>query len=703
MKYSEENESKLVELTHFILKKNEGFDKKSDERQARALREIISFHDWKYYVQSGPVISDFEYDSLFKKLKALETGNPKLITPDSPTQRVAQALNEDFPSVEHLVPMLSLDNSYNADDLLEWDKRVKDLTHKSQVIYCVEPKFDGSGIALVYENDILTRAATRGNGVIGDDITNNAKVVKSIPLAAEFSAFGISKVELRGEVVIENGVFEKMNDLRQKQELPIFQNSRNTASGGLRIKDPAEVLKRGLEAFIYQIAYATDQSGNTVIGKKFTSHNAVVDQLYELGFKAPVKEKTKCSNIDEVLKFCQDWESKRDDYNYEIDGMVIKVDDFNLQELAGATAHHPRWAMAFKFKAKQATTKLERVEFQVGRTGAITPVAKLEPVALAGVTVSSVSLHNEDFIIEKEILLGDTVIVERAGDVIPYVVGPDKSARKGEEIPIEFPRTCPSCSTSLVKPEDESVWRCVNVECPAQSEEKLIHFVSKGAMDIDGLGRDIVKRFVHEGLITNIHDIYELDFGKILALEGWKEKSVENLKQGIESSKQVALWKLIVALGIRHVGSTTAKLLAKNISGLLDLKNWDEEKLIDLEDIGPKVSESILEFFGNESNLQLIFKLKELGVKIEKSPEDMSSAGDKLAGQKFLFTGALSKFSRERAKDLVESNGGTIVSSVSSKLNFLVVGEKAGSKLKKAQQIETIKILNEDEFLEMLN
>ncbi|MBX2845109.1 MAG: NAD-dependent DNA ligase LigA [Saprospiraceae bacterium] len=673
-----------------------------DPKQAvDALRKVINYHDWRYYVLSEPIVSDYEYDVLFKELRAIEDAHPALLTADSPTQRVARALNEDFENVEHTIPMLSLDNSYNADDLMDFDRRVKELSGEAQVAYTVEPKFDGASIALIYENDILTRAATRGNGRFGDNITNNAKVIKSIPLKANFSQYGIRKIELRGEVIIEKNTFEAMNASRIENGQDPFQNARNTASGGLRMKDPNQVAQRGLEAFIYQIGYVQDDAGEELkIGQSYSQH-ANTDMLYQLGFKVPTEERGLFKSMDEVIAFTSFWEDKRDDYNYEIDGLVVKVDDYRLQTKIGATSHHPRWAMAYKFKAKQATTKLLDIDYQVGRTGAITPVAKVEPVFLAGVTISSISLHNEDQIKEKDIRIGDTVLIERAGDVIPYVVGPVKDARTGSEKPFQFIQTCPSCASDLVKPGSEAAWRCVNIECPAQAEERMIHFVSKGAMDIDGLGKDIVKRFMQEGLITSIPDLYQLDYEKILQLEGWKEKSVENLKKGLEASKGNPSWRLMVGLGVRHVGSTMAKALAQQVNHLLDFQDWTTEQLVDLEDVGPKVAESLQEFFTNPQNVDTIKALEGLGVNVHRG-EAAGAASQQLAGKTFLFTGSLTQFTRDEAKAMVEDHGGKVLSGVSTKLNYLVAGEKAGSKLKKAEALGTIEVIDEVTFLSML-
>ncbi len=665
------------------------------------IRSVLVYHNWRYYVLSDPIISDFEYDKLFKGLKQLEEANPGLVTPDSPTQRVAHGLNTDFESVEHTIPMLSLDNSYSAADLKDFDRKVRELAGAENITYAVEPKYDGASIALIYENDLLMRAATRGNGILGDNITNNAKAIRSIPLKAAFSKYNLRKVELRGEVVIEKGVFNKMNAKREAEGQELFQNARNTASGGLRLKDPSKVGPRGLEAFIFQVGYTEGTNGNTELklGQSFSQFETF-QILFELGFKVPFKETGRFNSIDEVIMFAKEWEERRDHYNYDIDGLVIKVDDYRLHEKIGSTSHHPRWAMAYKFKAKQATTKLLNIEYQVGRTGVVTPVAKLEPVALAGVTVSSVSLHNEDQIKEKDIRLNDTVLVERAGDVIPYIVGPVTEQRDGSEIAVEYPKNCPSCGTNLIREEGEAAWRCVNLECPAQLEEHLIHFVGKTAMDIDGLGRDIIKRFVSEGFIQSIPDIYTLDYDRILKLEGWKERSVEKLRTGTERSKSNPLWRLIVGLGIRHVGTTMAKQLAKQVNDLTDFKTWTIEQLVALDDVGPKVAESISTFFKDERSLAIVEELAQLGVNIKA---DEKTTGGSLHGKTFLFTGKLTRFGRDEAKEMVENEGGTTLSGVSAKLNYLVVGKKAGSKLVKARALGTVEILTEDEFLQMIN
>ncbi len=697
--YSKEEQQHLNHLTKQLVKEDSDF---SDSGKAESLRKVINYHDWRYYVLSEPVITDFDYDALFKQLKELEAQHPNLVTEDSPTQRVARALTDEFESVSHLASMLSLENSYNLADIEEFHKRVTGLTNTMDIEYCVEPKFDGASIALVYENDMLVRAATRGDGTVGEDITNNAKAIPSIPLSAPFSKFGIYKVELRGEVIITKETFERKNAERIAKGEKGFQNSRNTASGSLRMKDPNEVAQRGLEAILYHISFAEDKDGNNLIANKLQTHFENIEMLYQCGFKTPLKELKVCNSAQQVDDFINTWDAKRLTFHIETDGMVVKVNSLKMQQQCGSTSHHPRWAIAYKFAAKQAQSKLLKVEFQVGRTGAVTPVAKIEPVPLAGVTIASVSLHNEDFILEKNLLLGDTVIVERAGEVIPYIVGPVPDLRTGAEHKIHFPRNCPSCHSPLVKPEEEAVWRCDNVDCPAQTEERAIHFVSKDAMDIDGCGSSTIIEFIQRGFIKNIEDLYRLPYNEILKLEGWKEKSVSNLRAGIEDSKNRPLWRLLNALGIRHVGVTTSKDLAQHIQTIFDLENRSVEDLENIEGIGPKVAQSIFDFFQNESNIHLLTELKNFGVNTENRPEDARTKNNKLEGKTFLFTGSLQQFTRDRAKQLVEENGGKLLSGVSANLNYLVVGEDAGSKLAKAKKIPSIVVLTEEEFLKMV-
>ncbi len=709
---TEENSDKsYIALTDKLLLQLEDFIPENKiEAFCELLKKVINFHDRQYYVNSNSLITDYDYDRLFKRLKEIESENPNLITADSPTQRVAKGLNQEFPTVKHLVPMMSLENSYSLADLENFETQIKKgLPSGTVVEYITEPKFDGSSIALIYDNDKLIRAATRGNGQEGDEITANAKAIKSIPLTVNFSQYGISKVEVRGEVLLELVMLQKLNEVRKKQneilraenkkELELYKNARNTAAGSLRLKDSAEVASRKLDAVIYQIGYAEDEQGKDITDI-FKSHDKNLEILTHLGFKTPYHDRGVFTEIKDVEAFCKKWEIKRDSYHFDIDGMVIKVNSLQQQQALGKTSHHPKWAVAFKFKAKQATSTLLHVEFQVGRTGAITPVAKINPVQLMGVEISSISLHNEDFILDKDIRLHDTVLVERAGDVIPYIVGSIKEKRNGHEQKIQFPKECPSCQHHLVKPMDESVWRCINPNCPAQLEEHLIHFVSKQAMDIYGFGEENVRTFLREGIIKDIASIYKIDYERVRLLEGWKDKSVQNLVSGIEASKNNELYRLIVGLGIRHIGSTTAKMLAKKVNKLTDFQYWNQEQYNELEDVGPKVAQSLFQFFTDEDSIKLIEALSTLGVNIYKTEEVLSSS--KLEGKSFLFTGTLTQFSRDEAKVLVEKNGGKNLSAVSANLDFLIAGEKAGSKLTKAQKIPTIQVIGEQDFLRMI-
>ena len=676
------------------------------------LRDILRWHEYRYYVQNDPLISDAEYDVLFKILQKFEQEHPAIITSDSPTQRVGVGLANDFAKVEHLVPMLSLENSYNADDLLDWDRKARELSGLETIEYCVEPKFDGASISLIYENNLLTRSATRGDGTVGDEITLNTKQIKSVPLSAKFSSYGIEQIEIRGEVLINKKNFKAYNEKLMEEGVPPFANPRNAAAGSLRIKDPTVVSNRNLEVFLYHVSFTTNTekttttslfpSENSSLIQQPKSHSAMLEMLWELGFRSPKNELKVVKGINGVIKYIAEFEEKREELPYEIDGMVVKVNDLQLQEKLGMTSHHPRWAIAFKFKARQGTSKLLSVEFQVGRTGAVTPVAKIVPVMVGGVTVSSISIHNEEYIKEKDLMLGDTILIERSGDVIPQIVKSFAELRTGDETNIQFPKNCPVCDHELFKPAEEAVWRCINISCTAQVVERIIHFVSKDAMDIKNFGEANVRKFYDIGLLKGIPDIYRLDFGKIGQLEGFGKKSIDNLQTAIELSKSQPLHRLIFGLGIRYVGETTAKTLANAVTHLFDFANFSEEQLIQLEDVGTKVAGSIHRFFKDEVNLLMLQELEGLGISLKNQKKQVAE-NDTLAGQTFLFTGSLMKLKRSDAEEMVEQNGGKIVSGVSSKLNYLVVGEEAGSKLEKAKKIQSIKIINEDDFIKMLS
>lgn len=681
------------------------------------LRDILRFHENQYYIQNNPLVSDFEYDQLYKQLERTEKENPDLITPDSPTQRVGSSLNGDFKKVQHLVPMLSLDNSYNAEDLYDWDRKCKELSGLNEMTYCVEPKFDGASISIIYDGDQLYRCSTRGDGVEGDDITNNIKRIRNIPLSAKFSDYGIQQIEIRGEVLMNKSSFKKYNDQLAEQGIPPLANPRNAAAGSLRMKDPKEVGKRNLEAFLYHVAYVVPVNGqwSTVNGehepnksdiptsniKHLPTHGSMLKMLWDCGFRSPVKEMKVYKGIQGVIDHITDFEALRDDLPYEIDGMVIKVDNLELQDKIGQTSHHPRWAIAYKFKARQATTTLRGIEFNVGRTGAVTPVAKLDPVGVGGVTVSSISIHNEEYIKEKDLRIGDKVLIERAGDVIPQIVKSLPEARDGSETAIVYPTNCPVCDSKLFKEEAEAVWRCINIECPAQVVERIIHFVSKDALDIKSFGEANVRKFYTMGLLKDIPGIYKMDMDAIGKMEGFGKKSIDNLKAAIEASKLQPLHRLIYGLGIRHAGEGTSKTLTQRVSHLYELKNFTEEDLMRIEDIGPKVAQSIFQFFHNEDNLAMLRELEDLGLNMKHEKKNTSAEGG-FSGQTFLFTGTL-EMKRTDAEAMVEAKGGKLLSGVSSKLDYLVVGAEAGSKLDKAKKITSIRILNEADFLKLVD
>ncbi len=671
------------------------------------LREVIAYADWKYYVQDDPALADEEYDKLFKKLKQLEDRHPELVTADSPTRRIASGLSERFPAVSHMVPMLSLDNTYNADDLRDWDERCRELASVEELEYCVEPKYDGASISLVYENGILTRGATRGDGIMGEDITNNIMQIKAIPLSAPFANLGIGQIEIRGEVVIHKKDFEEFNRQRIAGGLSPLANPRNAASGTLRILDPAEVRKRKLNAILYHISFYTTDSEKAAANAadlratELDTHRHSLEWLYKMGLPTPARQMRLFRHIDEVIQFCNEFESQRDELPFEIDGLVIKVNSFALQDKMGMTSHHPRWAVAYKFRARQATSKLLKVEFQVGRTGAVTPVAKIEPVPIGGVTVGSISLFNEDVVREKDLRIGDTVLVERAGDVIPYIVKSFPELRDGSEQEIVFPENCPACGEKLEKQEDMAAWRCISSSCPVQLAERLMHFASKDAMDIRSLGTANVQKFFDLDLLKDIPGIYNMDWQKVRLLGGFGEKSIQNLTEAIENSKKQPLNRLIFGLGIRYVGETTAKTLASAVTNIRELYDWSVEKLLTLEDVGPKVANSVSHFFSLPENRHMIDHLGEAGVNLLNEQKSAVGADGALSGKTFLFTGTLSQFKRSDAEAIVEQKGGNILGSVSSKLNFLVVGTDAGSKLEKAKKLGTVTILTEDEFLSL--
>lgn len=705
--YSQEDQRRLFALSRELLS---GGYSMEEAPLAEELRQLLRYHEYRYYILNDPIITDAEYDTLFELLKDLEEKNPELIVPESPTQRVSSDLSAGFRTVSHLFPMLSLANAYSREDIIDFDTQIRKLTgipENVDVSYSLEPKFDGGSIALIYEDDRLTRAATRGNGTEGDEITANARAIRSIPLVAAFSNYGFHRVELRGEAIIRKDLFARINKERADAGESLFANPRNTATGGLRMKNPKEAGSRGIEAFIYQIGFAEDKNGNNRLNE-VGRHSESMHILEKLAFKVPKQERTVCKGVDEVMTFIQKWEALRDSYPYEIDGMVVKVDDFELQTKCGSTSHHPRWAIAYKFKAKQATTRLVAVEYQVGKVGFITPVAKVEPVQLAGVTVSSISLHNEDFITSKDIRLGDYLVIERAGDVIPYIVKPLADLRSGEETPIQFPRFCPANKIEkkeLIRIGSEAAWRCPDCTCGAQDLQRMIFHVSRDAMDIDGFGKAYIEKFYQLGWLKDSSDIYALDFEKIASLEGFGKKSAENLRKAIEKARHNPIHRLLHSLSIHHLGKRASKLIAAKLDHILDLETWTMEDFTEIKDIGPVVAENVIAFFSNPTNIALLKRMEERGVNLIATKDDkpVEAVEDgPLSGKTILFTGTLQKMGRKEAQSLAAAAGAKNLSAVSANLDILVAGEKAGSKLKKAQAIGTIEILSEDAFLEIV-
>jgi len=676
------------------------------------LKDVLRYHEWKYYVRNSPTLADYEYDQLYKQLEAIEAANPNLITQDSPTQRVADDLSGNLDPVAHVVPMLSLANSYNAEDLASFDKSIKrylNIPEEKNIEYSVEPKFDGGSIAVLYENDFLIRAATRGNGTMGEEMTANARTMPSIPLRAPLAELGIYKAEMRGEALIRKDNFAKINAQRETDGHALFANPRNAATGGLRTKDPNETRNRELEAFIFQLAYAVDKNGNDKL-QELNTHYESIELMGQLGFKIPQNEMKTCVNIKEVADYCATWEDKREKYEYEVDGLVVKVNDLKLQERSGSTQHHPRWAIAYKFKAKQATSILTDIEYQVGKIGSITPVAKIEPVQLAGVTVSSVSLHNEDFIKTKDLRIGDTILVERAGDVIPYIVKSMEELRDGSQVPVEYPTVCPinpdtDNPVTLVKEEGESAWRCLKCTCGQQDLQRMIFHVSKNAMDIDGFGKSYVENFHSHGWLKDISDVYNLDYNAIKTLEGFGSKSAEKLLSAVNKAKGNPIHRLLHSLSIHHLGKKASKLIAAEINHVFDLQYWNKEKFTSIKDIGPVVADNVIAYFSDPDHIAMLHRIEERGVNMKQTEEDrplVVSENAPLSGKTILFTGSLQLMGRKEAQKLAEQNGAKNISAVSSNLNILVAGEKAGSKLKKAQALGSVLIMTEEEFVALI-
>ena len=664
-------------------------DAQTAKTRVEELRTEIAFHDYRYYTLDDPQVSDAEYDGLMRELKDLEARHPELITPDSPTQRVSGRPTEAFGIVEHRQPLLSLGNSFSEDELRNWYRRVTNLAERTNIPLVAEPKIDGLAVALVYENGAFVQGATRGDGQRGENITQNLRTIRSIPLSLNGKKTP-ERFEVRGEVYMTKTGFERLNEDRAVDGLPLFASPRNSAAGSLRQLDSSITATRPLDIFLYQLGW--------VDGQAPVSQWEVLQWMQELGFRTnPLIQRF--DDFDALVEHVKGFEAHRETLDYEIDGLVIKVDEFGLQRAMGVVGREPRWAIAYKFPPTQATTKLNAIQVNVGRTGSLNPFAVLEPVIVAHARVKLATLHNEDDIRRKDIRVGDTVIVQRAGDVIPQVVGPVLSLRTGAEKVFEMPKTCPECGTEVVRPEGEAMSYCPNRSCPAQIFRLLTHFASRGAMDIEGLGESMAYQLLNtkvdgEDLVTDIGGVYGLTKEKLVQLERMGEKSAENLLAGIEASKQRPLSRVLFALGIRHVGDETAELLAGHFGSIGAMRDASLEDLESVPTIGPKTAQSVYEYFQEESSRALIEKLRTAGVRLEGKT---AAREGPLLGSTFVVTGSLTRWSRNEIESLIKRQGGAVGSSVTKKTDYLVAGESPGSKLTKAQEYGTT-VLDEDGF-----
>jgi DNA ligase (NAD+) len=665
---------------------------KAIEKEIEKLRNDIRYHEHRYYVLDNPEISDFEFDELMRRLQELEARNPELVTPDSPTQRVGGVPAEEFPKVRHSVPMLSLDNTYSVDELRDFDRRVRELSGRSRVEYVGELKLDGLSMALTYEDGVLTHGVTRGDGVEGEDVTTNVKTIRSVPLgiAAERSEVigDPRRFEVRGEVIMPRNAFEQTNAQREAAGEARFANPRNAAAGSMRQLDSRIVAQRKLDMFLYYLLVENREP----LGEHWQNLEALV----KMGFKVNPNRRL-CKSFEELMAYIQEWESKRDGLEYEIDGIVVKVNDIRLWEELGTTAKSPRWAIAYKYAARQATTRVMDIRAQVGRTGTLTPVADLEPVDVGGVTVSHATLHNMDEIARLGVKIGDAVLIQRAGEVIPQVVKVVKQAAEGREF--SMPKQCPVCGGDVHRAEGEVAYRCVNSACPARLKESLLYFAGRRAMNIDGLGEALVDQLVDKGMVRDVADLYGLTQEQVANLERMGDKSAGNLLLEIDNSKKASLARLIFALGIRFVGERTGQLLADHFASLDKLAKASAEELLEVEEVGPRVAESILEFFREPRNLKVIEKLRKAGLQFESAKVHKPEGN--LAGKQFVLTGTLPRYSRDEAKKMIEEAGGRVTGSVSKKTDYVVVGADPGSKLDKARALG-VKTIEEGELLALL-
>ncbi len=659
------------------------------KRRVEKLREEIHHHDYKYYVENSPEISDYEYDQLVKELKKLEERYPFLQSPTSPTQRVGGMPVEEFPTVEHPIPMLSLENSYSEEEIREFERRIHRELPGEDFEYVVELKIDGVSVSLIYEEGNFLRGSTRGDGRRGDEITANLKTIHTIPLKLRKKVPGT--IEVRGEIFMTKSGFLRVNEERREKGEPLFANPRNAAAGSLKLLDPRITSQRPLNNFIYLLAYTTQAPIPS-------THMGCLEKLREWGFRVNPHPKL-CGSIEEVLDFCNSWVEEREELDYDMDGIVIKITNIDQQMRLGSTTKSPRWAIAYKFPAKQATTTIKNIVVQVGRTGALTPVAVLDPTPLAGTTITRATLHNEDEIRRKDIRIGDTVLIEKGGDIIPQVVKVVESKRKGTEKKFSMPKSCPVCGAKVVRLEDEAVSRCLGSSCPAQLKEKIAHYAQRQAMDIEGLGDKLIEQLVDKGIVSDVADLYGLDLDNLSALERMGEKSSQNLLSQIEKSKSQSLSRLIFGIGIRYVGIRGARVLVQNFRSLEDLAKATQEELEAILEIGPRTAQSIVWFFREKRNKELLERLSKWGVRMKEEKEEEEEIP--LAGKKFVFTGSLEHFSRQEAKDLVERLGARAISSVSKSVDYVVAGKNPGSKYKKARELG-VNILSEEDFVELI-
>jgi DNA ligase (NAD+) len=663
-----------------------------DDATARIarLRETIARHDDLYYLENRSEISDAEYDALKRELAELEAAHPELITPDSPTQRVSGSVGELFAPVTHQVAMLSLDNALDADDLREFEGRLRRALPGAPLAYVCEPKIDGLGVALLYERGRFVRGATRGDGRVGEDITQNLRTIRTIPPRLRGPLAAASSLEVRGEVFMPLEVFRRLNAALEEAGQATFSNPRNAAAGAVRQKDPAATAARPLDVYLYHVS----QSGEV----RFGTHWEALEALRESG--CPVNPRSeRCADLDAVIAYTRRLEAERDGLPYEADGIVVKVDDLEQQRRLGATSHHPRWAVALKFAARQATTRILEIAVNVGKTGALTPTAKLEPVELAGVTVSNVSLHNEDEVRKKDVRVGDTVLIERAGDVIPYLVHVVLERRPPDAAPFSMPRRCPACGAEASRAEGEAVWRCSNAACPAQLKERLFHFGSRRAMDIEHLGEGVIAQLVDRGLVRDFADLYDLTVETLADLDRLAEKSAGNLHAAIQASKDRGLTRLLNALGIRMVGERAAQLLAARFGSMAALLEAGETDVAQISGIGPQIAQSVVRHFAEPQNRETIERLGRAGVSLIE--EGVAEGPRPLSGKTLVLTGSLRRLSRDQAKDLILRMGGRVSGSVSKKTDFVIVGEEPGTKADDARRLK-VEVLDEDAFLRLV-